>query len=330
MFQKDFEIAGAVRNICDRFAVGSKRRFALVAGVGRQRHQRHVHCRRRRRAATIAPAGRPADDCGRRERDHSQQCRRACTRRRRGRRRPAVDVARGTHDRLVYVYPRIRDIVQAAPDILLQTFAEETSDGWGRRRRQRGPVRLAFDDRRERVRCRFAAERAVAGQHLVEHAAERPDVRSLIDCLTTRLLRRHVRSGPEQLAIDGRCDHRRRVGQRVSSSGSRGLFGEAKVQHLDRAVCRDDDVRRLEIAMNDPALVSRVERIRDLPRDYERLCQANRRSDDRVIGDRSRIADRDVAHSPCECLAFDQLHHQRRNAARVLEAVQCGDVRMIE
>ena len=49
-----------------------------------------------------------------------------------------------------------------------------TSDG------QRLPVRLEADHRAEHVRHVLAIERAPARQHLVEHAAERPDVAALV------------------------------------------------------------------------------------------------------------------------------------------------------
>ena len=42
-------------------------------------------------------------------------------------------------------------------------------------------------------------------------------------------------------------------------------LGDAKVEDLDGAVRRDLDVGRLEIAMDDVLLVSRVEGDRDLP-----------------------------------------------------------------
>ena len=52
-------------------------------------------------------------------------------------------------------------------------------------------------DRREHVRHRLAVEQARAGQHLVEHDAERPDVGALVDSLALGLLGRHVRRGAE-------------------------------------------------------------------------------------------------------------------------------------
>ena len=49
-----------------------------------------------------------------------------------------------------------------------------------------------------RVGDRVAGERRQAGQHFVEHAAERPDVGPLVDRLAARLLGTHVRRGAEQ------------------------------------------------------------------------------------------------------------------------------------
>ena len=45
------------------------------------------------------------------------------------------------------------------------------------------PVGLALERGGDRVRRRVAGERAPSRQHLVEHAAERPDVGALVDGL---------------------------------------------------------------------------------------------------------------------------------------------------
>ena len=58
----------------------------------------------------------------------------------------------------------------------------------GVRVRQRLPVRLVVDNRRNDVRHRLARKRLLARQHLVEHAAECPDVGSLVHGFATRLL----------------------------------------------------------------------------------------------------------------------------------------------
>ena len=59
--------------------------------------------------------------------------------------------------------------------ILFQAPAQQAFHGCWRVRRQRAPVRLAHQNRRERFRHVPTGERAAAGEHLLEHASERPD-----------------------------------------------------------------------------------------------------------------------------------------------------------
>ena len=93
----------------------------------------------------------------------------------------------------------------------------------------------------------------------------------------------------------------------------RGLR-QAEVQHFDRAVGSQLDVRRLEIAVNDPHLVRGFERLGDLPRDGHGLVQWYRPVV-QPIGERG---------------PFDQLQDQRLDAVRFFETVDRADVRMIE
>ena len=48
---------------------------------------------------------------------------------------------------------------------------------------------------------------------------------------------------------------------------------QAEVQYFHGAVVADHDVGGLEVAMDDAALVCGFERVRDLPRDRERLVE---------------------------------------------------------
>ena len=92
--------------------------------------------------------------------------------------------------------------------------------------------------------------------------------------LPARLLGAHVGGGPEDGALARAADgHRRRLRQiRCRPSLGRRLR-EPEVEHLDDALGRDLDVGRLQIPVDDPLLVRRVERVRDLPRDRQRLVQ---------------------------------------------------------
>ena len=75
------------------------------------------------------------------------------------------------------------------------------------------PVGILQQDGRQRRRDVVAREGPAAGQHLVEHAAERPDVGALVDRLALGLLRRHVGRGAED--HPAHRHRRRRDGRRV-------------------------------------------------------------------------------------------------------------------
>ena len=55
--------------------------------------------------------------------------------------------------------------------------------------REQREIRIALQDLGERRRQVVGVERAPAGQHLEQHAAERPDVGAPVDGLAARLLR---------------------------------------------------------------------------------------------------------------------------------------------
>jgi len=96
-------------------------------------------------------------------------------------------------------------------------------------------------------------------------------------------------------------------------SGLNGLC-QSEVEHLHRAVVAYFHVGRLEIAMHDALFVRGFERLGDLSRDGQRLV------------DRDGALDNAI----CESRPVDELHHQRDNAIAFLEAVQDGDVGMVQ
>ena len=107
--------------------------------------------------------------------------------------------------------------------------------------------------------------------------------------------------------------------------GIRGhRLGQAEVEDLRPHVARrnaggirgglQDDVGRLQIAMDDPFLVRGLERLGDLTGDGERLGD-RQRSSTQAIGQRRSL---------------DQFEDQRRDAVRFFETVDRADVRVIE
>ena len=107
------------------------------------------------------------------------------------------------------------------------------------------------------------------------------------------------------------------VGESARFAGSPGglnRLGQSEVEHLDGAVGPDLDVRRFQIAMNDPRVVRGFEGIDDLPGDSE------------GVGDGQRTA-RDQGR---QVIAAHQLHDEIGRACRRARVVDVRDVGMIE
>ena len=163
----------------------------------------------------------------------------------------------------------------------------------------------------------------LAGEHLVQHDTEGPDVRALVDRAPARLLGRHVRGGAEDDARGragvGECRGLREVRRGARRRIGRVRLGEAEVEHLDLAVGRELHVRGLEVAVDDALLVRGLERLGDLARDRDRF----------VDGDRPAL------EPLCQVLALDQLHREQMSARPVglrdlLEGIQLRDVRVVQ
>ena len=73
--------------------------------------------------------------------------------------------------------PRVGDVMEAPIGILLETSAKEPADRLGNLRWQRLPVGIARENRGHGVRHGLTGvEHRAARQHLVNDAAERPDI----------------------------------------------------------------------------------------------------------------------------------------------------------
>ena len=127
--------------------------------------------------------------------------------------------------------------------------------------------------------------------------------------MTAGLFRAHIRRRPEDDSGRGAACRDARAG--VDCRHPR----DAEIQDLHDARRRELDVRWLQIAMHDAALVRRFERARDLSREPERL------------GQRHTTDERDMLR---QRRAFDELEDERLHAVCSLEPVNRGDVRMVE
>ena len=130
-------------------------------------------------------------------------------------------------------------------------------------RRRRELRRLLLQDRGHRLDRGVAPERPPAGEHLVEHGAEREDVRAVVDGLPAHLLRRHVPDRPQH-ACPARSRRDAVGARRRRGSGRPGrCFARPKSRILTRP-SREEEVLRLEVAVDDPLVVRGREPAGDL------------------------------------------------------------------
>ena len=169
--------------------------------------------------------------------------------------------------------------------------------------------RACFDGAR-RVEHRRLPERVAAGERLPEHHAHRPDVRGL-----GRVFAGEPFGG----------DVLKRAGN-VPLRGQRLRLGHARkpeVEHArrDALAVREEDVRRLHVAMEDPGAMCVCEPLRDLRARLDRVrvleLPGAQRFAEGAPGD-ELIRDVDVAGVPCECV--------RAQTARM--AQPCGGGRL--
>ena len=145
--------------------------------------------------------------------------------------------------------------------ILLQTVADD-------------PLELQWDTRGERRRIvvedcvrgldgRVALECTAPREHLVQDGPEAEQVRALIRGLTPDLLGRHVPDGAKNRALLG---VRLRRGERLAGSQRhrRHQLGDAEVEDLQPSLLGDEEVLRLQVAMDDAFLVRSREALREL------------------------------------------------------------------
>ena len=96
---------------------------------------------------------------------------------------------------------------------------------------------------------------------------------------------------------------------------SRRQLGQAEVEELYLSALRDEDVGRLDVAMDDAVLVRGVERVGDLDAEVEDLVGLERPADDEPVLQR---------------FAFHQLHDDEGLPVRLVDVVDRADVRVLE
>ena len=152
----------------------------------------------------------------------------------------------------------------------------------------------------------IARERHLAGERLVEHGAEGVDVGPAVDVVAAQLLGRHVIERPNPLA---------RGGQAAFRGAPLGQPEVGEVDVLAPAAWRDQDVRRLHVAVDEAALVCRVEGGRDLG-DH--------------TGGPQRVELALGGHQRAQVGAVDVAHRDVQNAVGLARGKDRNHVRMVE
>jgi hypothetical protein len=154
----------------------------------------------------------------------------------------------------------------------------------------------------------LAGKGPLAGQALVEDAAESPDVGTVIDRSPEELLGAHVAWGADDPAAPAG------VGRVLRSRFAADRSGQTEIEYLDQPIRGDPDIAGLDVEVNDALLVSGLEGGGDLAADGEGVVQIKRRRPDPVT----------------QILAGYQLQSEETDPARLFERVDGGDIGMVE
>ena len=190
----------------------------------------------------------------------------------------------------------------ASERALAQAGRDDVTDDGRYERRKRGLV--AKDGRRGGRAA--AAERRSADHHLVEHAAERPDVAPLVGQPVLDLLGRQIRRSPDHLAG---------AGEHVAVAHVGAPLGDAEVHEDDPPVGRQEQVGGLEIPVDDPRPVRGDQRLGGL----DRIADGGLRAHGASLGD-----------DPLEIEAVHVVHGNPGHVLVLARAAHAHDARMID
>ena len=186
------------------------------------------------------------------------------------------------------------------------------------RSRSSGTRRLV-ENRVEYRRHRAAGERQGAGHHLIQDHAEREQVGASVELVAERLLGRHVGdraqhgTGTRQIRFDraGLSLVPIRGGRRVEL---RHQLGQPEVEDLHLAGARHEDVRRLQVAMENPFCMGGDQSFGDLERQLQRRLERQRTQTD----------------PPPERFALETFHDEKMLSLVLVDVVDGADVGVIQ
>ena len=140
------------------------------------------------------------------------------------------------------------------------------------------------------------------GEQRVEQDPQRVDVGARVGLLAANLFGRHEL---------GRAHELSHLGHALGSQHA----GDSEVHHLERAAALDHQVRALDVAVNDPALVGVTEAVQSLEEQRQAALERQARLRTQDLGER---------------LTLDELHDHEQAEFVLHQAVEGGDVRVVE
>jgi hypothetical protein len=179
--------------------------------------------------------------------------------------------------------------------------------GMMRRELAERDMRLISDRLGQRM-TRAVVERAGSGRQLVQDDAQSEEVAAVIDDATSQLLRRHVVDG-----ANGGADTGQVVG-RLALAARRKVRRQAKIEQLDQTAVGQEDVSRLDVAVDDARFVRSAKRLHHLSYDVDDFCQRRR-----------------PAHQSClQADALEELHGDKGERLARAGIENSADVGMVE
>jgi len=156
-----------------------------------------------------------------------------------------------------------------------------------------------------RGRCE-AADGQLAREHLIEDHAQRIDVRALVHILRMlQLFGRHVVGRAHGVAAGS---------EGKLFPGLAHQLGDAEVRDLHPAARVEQDILRLDVAVQDAFVMGELERLTNLRHQHHGLLR----------GEPARL------HRLAQVHAVNELHQQKEEPARLAEVIDRDDIRVVE
>ncbi len=221
----------------------------------------------------------------------------------RGSEQVAAEASQGGQEVRGGLVPDRAVLLQGPPDDPLESDRNGRVHGTGARRGIRGHE-LGDDGGRR------AAEGCDSGRHLVEHDAEREQVRAGVHILAPGLLGRHEGHRPDGAADPGEI----RIGGALGPRSGRGELGDPEVEDLGVAARIQKDVGALDVPVNHARPVRGIEGVGGL---------------DRHVKEKLHL-DRAFLDEGFQGLALQELHHDIRTALVGPRVVDGADVLVVQ